>query len=98
VDYDIILAQRKVDYYMDVRQELIAMRNGLQVAKTTRATKISGDEALFRKLNEKNSPMAAQVLPIRAAEPSYDTIYIDRLRQVLNSSMAASIDITRNGR
>lgn len=86
---------------MDIRQRLTAIQSDLQVVKAARATsasKITGMEASFRRLSEMSSPSAVGRPTIVAAEASYDTVYINRLREVLNSPKTGAIDITIRGR
>lgn len=85
---------------MDIRQGLLAARADLQMIRAARSsmpTKVSGENAFYRRLNEAMAPSSAE-MPSSVAEPSYDMLYVERLRQVLNSPQAAALDITTRGR
>lgn len=82
------------------RQELLVARTDLQMIKAARGSmprKISGEEAFNRRLNEAMAPSVAQPRAI-AEVTSDDILYVERLRQILNSPQAASLDITVRGR
>ena len=80
------------------RHELLAMQSGLQVAKAARATKITEEGAISRRLSESISPSAEQMRTAAMAEPSYDTGYINWLNRIINSTNVDVIDLTTRGR
>lgn len=83
------------------KQDLLAARSSLQMVRAARGgmpTKISGEDAIARRMSEAMAPRAAEMPKAVAGVPSRDTLYIEHLRQVLNSPHAVAIDITSRER
>lgn len=86
---------------MDIRQGLLAARADLQMLKAAKGdmpAKISGEEAFYRRLNSAMAPKAAQMPEAAVGTPSRDILYMERLRKILNSPQAASLDLNVKGR
>lgn len=78
-----------------MRDELISVKKVLMVAKAARDPRIIGGAPVQIKVD---APTYRTPSSSRIAAPNYDTVYINRLKEVINAPKFDVVDITVKGR